>query len=284
MGKTKMKRQYAYSSKTFTINLNNVRIGGAYGAMQRAKKIADIQSAMAKQTFIPEREEYIKNKSAAIKLDALVWFDLCNNYELYEKHECLTKDEYYEIAKCAVDAWPEYMADLRTDKMTDMRYYELCKIMASHGVFQDVDFIKANKGNDSGVYRVAQAAIGSFGKIEQPYMLKHYAQSIRGAVEARSYMTEPQAARVLFHLWLIVQNPDVSGVLNLEIANLADQGLIGDAVAGQYVKQLSNASQTQNFSALLAAYSQGNNKRDIPVFCKRAYYQIADIYKQMKTR
>lgn len=284
MGKSKNKARYNHTPKIIIVDLGRARIGGNYAAMLRAKKLAEVQAATASLKFSPERTAYIEKQKQAIQQDKNLWIELNVHYDLFESGDGLTCDEYYELAKCAVDAWPEYMADLRTDKITDMRYYELCKIMASHGVFQDVDFIKANKGNDSGVYRVAQAAIGSFGKIEQPYMLKHYAQSIRGAVEARSYMTEPQAARVLFHLWLIVQNPDVSGVLNREIANLADQGLIGDAVAGQYVKQLSNASQTQNFSALLAAYSQGNNKRDIPVFCKRAYYQIADIYKKMKTR
>lgn len=279
MGKSKNKARYNHIPKTITVDLGRTRIGGNYAAMLRAKKVAEVEAATAPLQFSPERMAYVEKQKQAIQQDQNFWVELNVHYDLFEARDGLTRDEYYEIAKFASNTYPEYndWDLLRSDKMTDARYYEVCKIMALHGVFSNsANFAKINKGRDSGVYRLAQVAIDSFGKIESVDTLRNTIRNINAQARSQEYMADSEAARVLFHMWLVVQNSWISGISGKQIADLFNNGLITEALAGQYVRQVYQASQTQKFEAILQGYDYAEIK--IPAFCEQEYYKITDIY------
>ncbi|MBO4672073.1 MAG: hypothetical protein J5608_00275 [Alphaproteobacteria bacterium] len=280
MGKSKNKARYNHIPKTITVDLGRTRIGGNYAAMLRAKKVAEVEAATAPLQFSPERMAYVEKQKQAISQDEHYWAELTTYYDAFEKQDGLTRDEYYEISKFAVNTYPDQIVGVRADKMTDARYYEVCKIMANNGVFSNFDFAKANRGRDGGVYRIAQTAIESFGKLEYHDELSTAIRRINEVARGSEYMTQIEAARVLFHMWLVVQNPWVSGVSNQRIADMYNKGLITEALAGQYVKQVYNASQTQKFAAVLQNYDY--SEIGIPGFCKDLYYKITGIYDRLE--
>lgn len=279
MGKSKNKARFNHVPRTITVDLGRVRVGGNYAAMLRAKKVADVQAATEKLTFTPERAAYVEKQKRAISQDENYWAELTDCYDAFEKQDGLTRDEYYEISKFAVNTYPDQIVGVRADKMTDARYYEVCKIMANNGIFVNFDFAKANRGRDGGTYRIAQTAIESFGKIEHYNELKNTIRNINDVARGLEDMTQAEAARVLFHMWLVVQNPWISGISNQKIADMYNKGLITEALAGQYVKQVYNASQTQKFTAVLQDYDY--SETGIPGFCRNEYYKITDIYDRM---
>ena len=120
--------------------------GGAYATLLKANhgislpKVAKIMTDI--QTFGGSWEQYSAH---------------CDDYGI-------TPVEYYEIAKCAINLRPySSMHLLRTEKLTANQYYDLCTIMAKHGLFQDINYDKLAQACPYGVnnplYRIMFIAL-----------------------------------------------------------------------------------------------------------------------------
>lgn len=141
------KKDYKYG-KSLKINLNSVRIGGgAYAVLRNAEqkqsdkqKQTEAQQEISKiESITPEnaeRRKHIESIKDSIRRTHYWWMDLFLSYDDYN----LTEDEYFEIAKFAIDLYPLQMNRVRVDKLSANNYYEICKVAAKHGVIQDIQY------------------------------------------------------------------------------------------------------------------------------------------------
>ena len=132
------KRFSGYISKGFNVDLNRVKIGGNYAAMQDVRQK---MSAKQRQIFSPERTAIIQSLKDQIKDSHYYWLLLCENYESHG----LSGDEYFEIAKYAIDLYPGQMNRLRDDKLTNEQYFEICKVSFVYGKLSFIKFDKLSE-------------------------------------------------------------------------------------------------------------------------------------------
>lgn len=134
------------------IDTRNIKIGGgAYAAMKETEKQEEQKKAILQQKTPQEkkqeqaeRRKYIEDIKAAIKRTHYWWMDL---YVSYDEYHNLSEQEYLEIAKFAIDLYPDQMHRVRTDKLSANNYYEICTVMAQHGVFYDVNIEKLQQAD-----------------------------------------------------------------------------------------------------------------------------------------
>lgn len=279
-----------------SINLDNVRIGGNYAALARANNPTqnDIRLIMPSSErepahIAPERVAYVEEWKKWMKephwCSGYSWLMLRENYELYEKEEGLTQDEYYEIAKVALNTGPNQMNRLRKDKVSDVRYFELCKIMASHGIFDNVsvDFEKLNRGISNGTYKIANFVIDSFYKVEYACQIQNAACSLRRGAKYQDYMGESDAAQLLFYMWLIVHNALFTRVSDKDITEFVDKGLVTPMDADRYIVKFTQNVAKNPCKGLLQSVRLGENLQ-VPEFCKKAQSKILEIYDNLEKR
>lgn len=278
------------AARSVSINLDNVRIGGNYAALQRANNPTQNDAQLARPVLecepahiAPERREYVEKWKYWMQeprwCAGYSWLLLRENYELYEKEEGLTRDEYYEIAKVAINTGPEQMNRLRKDKVSDVRYFELCKIMASHGIFDNVsvDFEKLNNGTPNGTYKIANFVIDSFYKAEHECQIQNAACSLRRGAKYQDYMSERDAAQLLFYMWLIVHNGLFTRVSDKDITEFVDKGLVTPMDADRYIVKLTQNAKKNPCTGLLKSIRLGQSK-NVPEFCKKAQSRVLNIY------
>lgn len=282
------KRKSYNIPRSTTVNLNNVHIGGPYADMLRAKGQDKSNTALMKpnselESYIaPERREYVEKLKNWMRepnwCSGYSWLMLREDYEIYEKQDGLTKDEYYEIAKVAINTGPEQMNRLRKDKVSDARYYELCKIMASHGVFQDVDYEKLNKGAFNGTYKIANLTIDSFVKLTEPWEFNVPCAYIAHVAREQQYVTPAEGAQLLLYMWLIRHN--AGEYSDGEIRHLVNENLITPADVTKCLDRLEKAVEKGPCTGLLKSIELGRT-RDVPDFCQAAYRQVLSIYQKV---
>lgn len=135
---------------TVRINLDNVKIGGgAYAALKEAetkekqKKAIVEQSESKPYTNYSERDKYLN----AIKSDLMNthywWMMIYLHYDDYK----FSEQDYYEIARFAIDLYPDQMDRVLVDKLTPNHYYEICDVMARRGFFNSVDYEKLKRAD-----------------------------------------------------------------------------------------------------------------------------------------
>lgn len=275
------------AARPIDVNLNNVRIGGNYAALLRAQGNSNITSAKPNPELepghiAPERVAFVEKLKRRMRepdwCAGYGWLMLRENYEIYEREDGLTQDEYYEIAKVAINTGPEQMNRLRTDKVSDVRYYELCKIMASHAVFYNVDYEKLNRGDSNGTYKIANLAVDSLCKLTADFEVQNVVRSIRNKAKSQTpHMSERDAAQLLFYMWLIVHNELLVGVSNKEITEFVDKGLVIPMDADRYIMKFTQNAKNNPCTGLLKSIMLGQGK-DVPEFCKKAQSRVLDVY------
>lgn len=274
------------------VNLNNVRIGGNYAALLRAQGNSNVTSAkpnteLEPAHIAPDRVAFVEKLKKRMRepewCAGYSWLMLREDYEVYEREDGLTRDEYYEIAKVAINTGPDQMCRLRTDKVSDVRYYELCKIMASHAAFYGVDYEKLNRGTSNGTYKIANLAVDSLCKLTEDFEVQNVVRSIRNKAKSQNpHMSERDAAQLLFYMWLIVHNEALVGVNNKEITGFVDKGLVIPMDADRYIVKLTQAANNHPCTGLIKAVEpcQGKN---VPEFCQKAQKRVLDIYDRLET-
>ena len=291
------KRKNYNTPRNITVDLNHVRISGPYAEMMRARNqdksnaalVTKPNSELEPAHIAPNRMEYVEKWKYWMQeprwCAGYSWLLLRENYELYEKEEGLTKDEYYEIAKVAINTGPEQMNRLRKDKVSDVRYFELCKIMASHGIFDNVsvDFEKLNNGTPNGTYKIANFVIDSFYKAEHECQIQNAARGLRRGAKYQDYMSERDAAQLLFYMWLIVHNELLVGVRDKEITEFVEKGLVIPMDADRYLVKFTQNSKNNPCTGLLKSIRLGQSK-NVPEFCKKAQSRVLDIYDEVIKR
>ena len=156
------KRNYKHEPRIIRVNPNTVKIGGgAYAALRNAeqkKQAEQRQTETQQKTPQEERIENVTSENAERKkhIDAIKdaigrshywWMDLCYAYDEYHINE----EEYLEIAKHAIDLYPHQMSRVRDDKLSANNYYDVCCVMAQHGVFEDVKCEKLQMAEIKGI-------------------------------------------------------------------------------------------------------------------------------------
>lgn len=290
------KGRYHRPTKTITVNLDNVRIGGNYAAMLRASGQDKSNAAAVKPNInleqepayiAPERVAYVEKIKNWMRepnwCAGYSWLMLREDYEIYEKRDGLTRDEYYEIAKVAINTGPEQMNRLRKDKVSDARYYELCKIMASHGVFQDVDCEKLNRGTQNGAYKIANLAIDSLCKLTADFQVKYAVRGVRNVTKEQKYMGERDVAQLLFYMWLIVHNSLLTDVSDKDITEFVEKGFVIPMDADRYIVKLTQNAKTNPCTGLMKSVRLGEGLH-VPEFCKKAQGKVLDIYDEVIKR
>ena len=277
------------AARSVSINLDNVRIGGNYAALLRAGNQDKSNVALVKPNpelepahITPERVEFVEKLKRRMRepdwCAGYGWLMLRENYEIYEREDGLTQDEYYEIAKVAINTGPEQMNRLRTDKVSDVRYYELCKIMASHAVFYNVDYEKLNRGTSNGTYKIANLAIDSLCKLTADFEVQNVVRSIRNKAKSQiPHMSERDAAQLLFYMWLIVHNEALVGVNDKEITGFVDKGLVIPMDADRYLVKFKQNAAKNPCTGLINSIGLCEDLH-VPEFCKKAKSRVLDIY------
>jgi len=271
------------------VNLNNVRIGGNYAALLRAQGNSNVTSAkpnteLEPAHIAPERAAFVEKMKNRMQepnwCAGYHWLMLRENYEIYEREDGLTMDEYYEIAKVAINTGPEQMNRLRKDKVSDVRYYELCKIMASHAVFADVDYEKLNRGTPNGTYKIANIVVDSLCKATEEFEIQNAVRSIRNEAKSQtSHMSERYAAQLLFYMWLIVHNELLVGVRDKDITEFVEKGLVVPMDADIYLVKFAQNAKTNPCTGLMKSVRLGEGLH-VPEFCKKAQSRVLDIYER----
>ena len=291
----KKKRNYSTTPKSITVDLNKVHIGGQYADMLRASNQDKSNAALVTKPILElepahiasERREYVEKWKYWMQeprwCAGYSWLLLRENYELYEREEGLTRDEYYEIAKVAINTGPEQMNRLRTDKVSDVRYFELCKIMASHAAFYGVDYEKLNRGTSNGTYKIANFVIDSFYKAEHECQIQNAARGLRRGAKYQDYMSERDAAQLLFYMWLIVHNELLVGVRDKEITEFVEKGLVNPMDADRYIVKLTQNAAKSPCTGLIKSVRLGQGLQ-VPEFCKKAQSRVLDIYDEVIKR
>lgn len=280
------KRSKSYNgARPIKIDLSRVRIGGNYAALRRANNQdkSNTNPELEPAHIAPERREYVEKWKYWMQeprwCAGYSWLLLHENYELYEKEEGLTRDEYYEIAKVAINTGPNQMNRLRKDKVSDVRYFELCKIMASHGIFDNVsvDFEKLNNGTPNGTYKIANFVIDSFYKAEHECQIQNAACGLRRGAKYQDYMSERDAAQLLFYMWLIVHNGLFTRVSDKDITEFVDKGLVTPMDADRYIVKLTQNAAKSPCTGLIKSVRLGQGLQ-VPEFCKKAQDKVLNIY------
>ncbi len=283
------KRSKSYNvARPINIDLSRVRIGGNYAALQRANNQdkSNTNPELEPAHIAPERAAFVEKMKNRMQepnwCAGYHWLMLRENYEIYEREYGLTQDEYYEIAKVAINTGPEQMNRLRKDKVSDARYYELCKIMASHGIFDNVsvDFEKLNRGESNGIYKIANIVVDSLCKATEEFEVEHAVRSVRNEAKSQnSHMNERDAAQLLFYMWLIVHNELLVGVRDKEITEFVDKGLVNPMDADRYIVKLTQNAEKNPCTGLLKSIRLGQSK-NVPEFCKKAQSRVLNIYER----
>jgi hypothetical protein len=153
--------------RSVKIDLNSHRIGGGvYAVMKESEKRQELlqgeQIDTSKQSISEQikqmpHENVMKAVWANLKgekltypgIDNLIgiarmqWVMIDIHYDDYN----FTEKEYFEIAKFAMNKWPQEARRVHADKLTPEHYYEVCKIMAQQGVFWAPDYNKLQQVN-----------------------------------------------------------------------------------------------------------------------------------------
>ena len=279
------------AARSVSINLDNVRIGGNYAALLRAGNQDKSNVALTNKPnpelepahIAPERVAFVEKLKRWMRepnwCAGYSWLMLRESYEVYEREDGLTQDEYYEIAKVAINTGPEQMNRLRKDKVSDVRYFELCKIMASHGIFDNVsvDFEKLNNGTPNGTYKIANFVIDSFYKAEHEYQIQNAACGLRRGAKYQDYMSERDAAQLLFYMWLIVHNGLFTRVSDKDITEFVDKGLVTPMDADRYIVKLTQNVAKSPCTGLIKSVRLGEGLH-VPEFCRKAQSRVLNIY------
>ncbi len=276
------KRSKSYNvARPINIDLSRVRIGGNYAALQRANNQDKSKSnpELEPAHIASERREYVEKIKNWMRepnwCAGYSWLMLREHYDAYG----LTPDEYYEVAKVAINTDPHQMNRLRKDKVSDVRYFELCKIMASHGIFDNVsvDFEKLNNGTPNGTYKIANFVIDSFYKAEHECQIQNAACGLRRGAKYQDYMSERDAAQLLFYMWLIVHNGLFTRVSDKDITEFVDKGLVTPMDADRYIVKLTQNAAKSPCTGLIKSVRLGQGLQ-VPEFCKKAQDKVLNIY------
>jgi len=282
------KRSKSYNvARPINIDLSRVRIGGNYAALLRAgnQDKSNTNPELEPVHIASERREYVEKWKYWMQeprwCAGYSWLMLRENYEIYEREEGLTQDEYYEIAKVAINTGPNQMNRLRKDKVSDVHYYELCKIMASHAVFAGVDYEKLNHGTSNGTYKIANIVVDSLCKATEEFEVQNAVRSIRNEAKSQnSHMSERDAAQLLFYMWLIVHNELLVGVRDKEITEFVEKGLVMPMDADRYLVKFTQNAEKNPCTGLLKSVRFGQSK-NVPEFCKKAQRRVLEIYEHV---
>ena len=152
------KRNYKREPRIIRVNPDTVRIGGgAYAALRNAEQKKQFEQKQTEtsqekrtENVMPEnteRKKHIDSIKDAIGRSHYWWMDLFYAYDEYH----ISEEEYFEIAKYAIDLYPHQMSRVRDDKLSANNYYDVCCVMAQHGVFEDVKCEKLQMAEIRGV-------------------------------------------------------------------------------------------------------------------------------------
>lgn len=284
-----VKRGKSYNTpRSIDIDLDRVRIGGNYAAMLRAQGNSGVTSAKINPELEPahiasERLAYVEKIKNWMRepnwCAGYSWLMLREHYDAYG----LSPDEYYEVAKVAINTDPHQMNRLRKDKVSDVRYFELCKIMASQCAFSDVDCEKLNKGTQNGTYKIANLVLDSLCKETADWYVCDAVRGIRKMAKEQKYISERDAAQLLFYMWLIVHNGLVTGVSDKDITEFVDKGLVIPMDADKYIVKLTQNAQKYPCTGLMKSVRLGEGVH-VPEFCKKAQGKVLDIYEEVIKR
>lgn len=274
------KRSKPYNvARPINIDLSRVRIGGNYAALQRANNQDKSKSnpELEPAHIAPERETYVEKIKNWMRepnwCAGYSWLMLREHYDAYG----LTPDEYYEVAKVAINTDPHQMNRLRKDKVSDVRYFELCKIMASQCAFSDVDCEKLNKGTQNGTYKIANLVLDSLCKETADWYVCDAVRGIRKMAMEQKYISERDAAQLLFYMWLIVHNGLVTGVSDKDITEFVDKGLVIPMDADKYIVKLTQNAEKSPCTGLMKSVRLGEGLH-VPEFCRKAQGKVLEIY------
>lgn len=123
--------------------------GGAYSLLSQQGKDKIFAPEPVK---LSEQAEKLKQDIAK---SAGFWAALRENYDNYN----ITPEEYFEIAKFAIDLYPLTMGKVRDEKLSAKQYYDLCAIMAKRGVFNGINYGKLTNAYPNALYKIMFIAL-----------------------------------------------------------------------------------------------------------------------------
>ncbi len=172
--------------------------GGAYAAFHNAKN--SFLNPGANTIKLSRQAETIKKD---IETRPYYWV------KLHDDDLGLTKDEYFEIAKFAIDLYPLTMNCVCDGKLTANQYYDVCAIMSKHGVFELVNCNKLAKACPEDVpdplYKIMLDAL-----INSVFSPTDYSEDtptrIRSAMRQNGQLFQPnKKAALCFALWICMK-------------------------------------------------------------------------------
>lgn len=161
-----------------------------------------------------------------IRVSCYNWWDA--NRDLDKLH--LTPSEYMELCKFAINLYPDQILHVRTDKISDTDYYEVCKVMASHGtVTNDVKYEKLKSAG--AIFDIWETALlnkqGYFDGRTTIY-------AIRGAQEKNKYLSDRDYAKICLIMYIKFPGK----ITPREICVLYNRGLLSEKDIAPMVQKI----------------------------------------------
>ena len=254
------------------VDLKTARIGGgAYSVSQSNSRLDFLRSAPKP---VSARIEKIKNRLKAG--DDSYWTFLCDMYDL-------TSDEYFEITKYMLRldypmSW--VLERLRTDKLSANQYYEVCVIMATHGMFDGVDIDKLAKANPDGVknplYRIMMTALVESVFSQEWYNDRACHMVCRGIRKNANYFQPNEIFALYFALWVLMKPNAEQGVSCDDLAGISDKTVdyVKDIIIRKiYRSQNSDFTCRINFCSTLLDEHNGMPK-SVNKACQQIIWEI----------